>query len=73
MRVTSVTSPHWLQQRQTVVVVVATGRARGRGVSPDLDHLVLAQTDQELPQVVGGEVHHAPQVTIQQIPDRCVM
>ena len=37
-------------------------------MSPDLDHLVLAQTDQELPQVVGGEVHHAAEVTVQQVP-----
>ena len=35
-------------------------------------HLVLTQTDQELPQVVSGEVQHAAQVTIQQIPDMAV-
>ena len=67
-QVSGVASPHGLQQGQAVVVVVTTGRGRGRGGPPDLDHLVPAQADQELPQVVGGEVHHAAQVTVQQIP-----
>ena len=66
---TCLASPDWLQQRQIVVVVVSCVGGRGRGVPPDLDHLVLAQADQELPQGVGGEVHHPAQVTVQQIPD----
>ena len=35
--------------------------------SPDLGHSVLAHTDQAVPQAVGGEVHHAPQVPVQHV------
>ena len=35
--------------------------------SPDLGHSVLAHTDQAVPQGVGGEVHHAPQVPVQHV------
>ena len=36
-----------------------------RSGSPELRHPVLPDTDQGVPQGVGGEVHHAPQVAVQ--------
>ena len=37
-----------------------------RFCSPELGHPVLTDTDQGVPQGVGGEVHHATQVAVQQ-------